>query len=326
MDEQVNQPEQAQLFDSQHEQHGHDEQAPPRRRLGRGLNALLGGDHDEENPPVDQIDAPLNEIDVNSIDRNPFQPRTEFDQASLQELIDSIGQHGVLQPVLVRPQGSRFQLIAGERRWLASKKAGLTTIPARVLELEDQNVCEVALEENLKRKDLNVLEKAQAFQDYVNRFQCSIEDLARRISLDRSTVSNMLRLLELPEEVKKPLLSGRISAGHARALLPLEHDNRIAMCERVVRESLSVRKTEAAVKSMNQDQATIPFPGADAPQQQPDDDRTNHVKSLEDRLRDQLGAKVNIKLKSKESGQIVIHFGTNDEFEGLVRNLTRAAA
>ena len=194
-------------------------QEPSRRRLGRGLNALLG--MAPTGPSTEAEPGTSSNISVDLIDRNPFQPRHEFDPAALNELADSIRQHGVSQPVLVRSAGGGYQLIAGERRLIAAKKAGLQEIPCRVLALTDQQVSEVALEENLKRQDLNVLEKATAFQGYLDRYGCSIEELSRRLSLDRSTVSNMVRLLELPEAVKADLRSDKISAGHARALLSL---------------------------------------------------------------------------------------------------------
>jgi ParB/RepB/Spo0J family partition protein len=174
---------------------------PQRRRLGRGLNALIGSGAYSDGPTASDNDH--SEVHVELIERNPFQPRQDFEQTALNELVDSIRQHGVLQPLLVRPLGDGYQLIAGERRLIAAKKAGLEIVPCRVLALSDQQVCEVSLEENLKRQDLNVLEKAAAFKDYLDRFQLPIEELARRLSLDRSTVSNMLRLLELPETIKQ---------------------------------------------------------------------------------------------------------------------------
>ena len=199
-----------------------------RRRLGRGLSALLGGaspaDAQQSDPDgmsssisipgrVPQQDP--NQIHVELIERNPFQPRKDFDPESLNELVESIRQHGVLQPLLVRPSGAQYQLIAGERRWLAARQAGLDTVPCRVLELEDRAMCEAALEENLKRRDLNVLEKAQAFQDYLHRFSTTADDLARQLSMSRSSLCNFLRLLELSDFVKESLLAERVTYGHA---------------------------------------------------------------------------------------------------------------
>ncbi len=165
------------------------------------------------------------------IERNPFQPRKEFDRESLLELAESLMTHGMLQPLLVRPNNGGYQLIAGERRWLAAKEAGMETVPCRVLELEDKNVCEVALVENLQRKDLSDLEKAKAFQDYLDRFGGTPNDLAKQLGMNRSTVANFIRFFALPEAVKKALNAGRITNGHARSLLSLEERDQIELVQ-----------------------------------------------------------------------------------------------
>ena len=301
-------------------------QEPSRRRLGRGLNALLGtaamGGSDDEG------ESSSSDIHVDLIERNPFQPRHDFDQAAINELADSIRQHGVLQPLLVRSAGGGYQLIAGERRLIAAKKAGLQQIPCRVLALTDQQVSEVALEENLKRQDLNVLEKAVAFQGYLERYGCSIEELSRRLSLDRSTVSNMVRLLELPEVVKADLRADKITAGHARALLSLKTESdRVALCERIQKEGLTVRKIEEAVRELNAslDDGTVPMKGKKPKSETTVIELTPHVLSLRDQLRDWLGAAVEIKLSSADRGKIIIDFQTSDDFERIVGKLHRAA-
>jgi ParB family chromosome partitioning protein len=325
---------------SQHEQHhaGHaEERAVPNRRLGRGLSALLGGDDDEQSPSTDAATTAVPEsageagrIHVDLIERNPYQPRTDFDEAGLAELTASIQQHGLLQPILVRPHNGSYQLIAGERRLIASKRAGLESIACRVLELEDKQVCAVAIEENLKRKDLNVLEKAQAFKNYLDRFNSSIEELAGTLGLNRSTVSNFIRLLDLAEPVKKAIREDKLSAGHARALLSLSHDEQKDLCRKAVKEGLSVRGVEQAVREM-QGRATVPFPSQDdesTPREQAataDPHVTNHILSIAQQLRDHLGAKVDIKLNGKDKGRIVIEFATNDEFERIVGHLRAAA-
>ncbi|QDT87629.1 ParB/RepB/Spo0J family partition protein [Gimesia chilikensis] len=309
----------------------------PRRRLGRGLNALLGrggepdsehyqdgaGADSQENPaPVQSSD----QIDIDLIERNPYQPRQDFAADSLKELEGSIRQHGILQPLLVRPFDGAYQLIAGERRLKAAREAGLKTVPCRVLHLEEREVCEVAIEENLKRKDLNVLEKAQAFKNYLSQFDSTIEQLAQRLSLDRSTVNNMIRLLDLAEPVKQALQAEKISAGHARTLLSLDNDKQVALCEQIQSESLSVRKTEAEVRKILKGEAdTVPFENskpkqpADAPQM------TNHLIDLQQQLREILGAQVEIKLKTEQSGQIVIPFDSNDTFERITGVLRKSA-
>lgn len=312
------------------------QEGAPKRRLGRGLDALLGGKSHQapEAAPVavaqtelaaESSSQPATLLPVDQIRRNPFQPRSEFDEDSLNELAKSIGLHGVLQPVLVRKTDKGYQLIAGERRWLAAQRAGLKEVPCRVMELADREVSEAAMEENLKRKDLNVLEKAQAFQDYVDRFGCTIEELGKRLSMDRSTVSNMLRLLELPEPVRRLLHEEKITGGHAKAMLPLEEADQLAVCERIQAESLSVRKTEQAVRSILRGENTSTIPIDSAKKQKPVPERTSHIDSLEQQLRDTLGLKVQIKLKTSESGQVIIDFGSNADFDRVTRLIRKAA-
>lgn len=310
-----------------------DTQQPVRRRLGRGLNALLGGGPSPDAVPSGSEDQPdSSQIPIDRIDPNPFQPRKDFEPASLRELVASIRRHGVLQPLLVRKQDERYQLIAGERRWQASKQAGLTTVPCRILVLEDQGVTEAAIEENLKRKDLNALEKAQAFQDYLDRFGSSIEALAKQLSMKRATVSNYVRLLELPDAVKQSLAANRITNGHARALLPLPEADQIALCRRIEVESLSVRATERAVRDIQKqgteeqhgrDSQTVPYP--DSAEKPSVPQVSNHVRSLIDQLQQHLGAKIDIQLSGPQTGRIIIRFDSNDEFDRIVRHLRRAA-
>ena len=307
------------------------------RRLGRGMEALIGGFVSTPklaSEPVTQpaaaaaADAPKDwlQVGVGSIQRNPFQPRVDFNEEALSELADSIKVHGVLQPVLVRRVDDSFQLIAGERRWLAAQRAGLLTVPCRVLDLQDQQVSEAALEENLKRRDLNVLEKAQAFHDYVKRFECSIEDLGKRLSLDRSTVSNMMRLLELPDPIRKLLLEDKITAGHAKAILPLEETHQLGLCARIQSESLTVRETEAAARSIIKGDAPPETISIEVGRKQREQlEITPHVKSLEQQFRDMVGLKVKIKQKTKDSGHVVIEFNSNDDFERLTKFLRKAA-
>lgn len=308
----------------------------PKRRLGRGLDALLGGKPQQAPEaipvaimqPVNAAEVPSQPVTllaVNQIRRNPFQPRSEFDEDSLNDLAKSIGLHGILQPVLVRKTEKGYQLIAGERRWLAAQRAGLKEVPCRVMDLADREVSEAAIEENLKRKDLNVLEKAQAFQDYVDRFGCTIEELGKRLSMDRSTVSNMLRLLELPEPVRRLLHEEKITGGHARAMLPLEEIDQLAICERIQNESLSVRKTEQAVRSIMRGEKSDTISIDAAAKQKAPAKRTSHIDSLEQQMRDTLGLKVQIKLKTNESGQVIIDFGSNADFDRITRLMRKAA-
>ena len=312
-----------------------DQQHDARRRLGRGLSSLLGGgsaeSHDPppagESPPIAvPSGAELVHIAVDQIERNPYQPRREFDLEAINELVDSVSQHGVLQPLLVRLVNDGYQLIAGERRLIASQNAGLKTVPCRVLEIDDQAVFEIAIVENDQRQDLNDIERAQAYQEYLDKFHCTVEELARKVGKGRSSISNSLRLLELPKFIKQTLAEKKISAGHARALLPLEDEaEQIAMCQRIQSESMSVRQTEQAVRDINeeQDEATIPFekPQQNKPAPQPN----HHLSSLQQQLREMISAKVDIRVVGKDRGKIIIHFNTNDEFERIVDQLKKAA-
>ena len=310
-----------------------------KRRLGRGLSALLGGGMDDsENPrpatiPMHSASAPpapaSDEISLELIDRNPFQPRRDFDQAAIDELADSIRKHGLLQPLLVRARQdgeAGYQLIAGERRWRAAQQVGMETVPCRVIEFGDRQASEAALEENLKREDLNVLEKARAFKDYLDRFGGTIEELARQLSMSRANVSNMMRMLELPESVQKLLREDRITGGHAKAILPLSEAQQFELAKQIELEQLSVRRTEEIVREMLK-AGTMALPtDADAAASTSEKPAmSNHVLSLQQSLRDMLGAKIDIKQKKNDSGQIVIHFGSNDDFERIVGHLRKAS-
>jgi ParB family chromosome partitioning protein len=326
-----------------------------RRRLGRGLSALLGGNA----PAADEIrgdeGAELRQIPIDLIDRNPFQPRKSFDAEGIEELAGSVREHGLLQPLLVRALGERYQLVAGERRLLAARKAGLSHLPCRVVDVVDKTACEFALEENLKRRDLNDIEKAIAFREYLRHFQCTIEELAKQLSMSRSALSNILRLLELPETIQNAVVAGKLSAGHARALLSLEVPDQLQLCGRIQAESLSVRQTEAAVKQLlgrgqmpvevpssnGNDEADIEIVNEGLPAsestvaiQEPTSatvpfeavERSNHIRSIEEQLQRLLGCRVEIRLTGKETGTIVIPFTSNDEFERLVREFRRRDA
>jgi len=309
-----------------------------RRRLGRGLSSLLGGAAPAHNEAESGEAQELRHIPIDAIDRNPFQPRKQFDADGITELADSIAEHGILQPLLVRALDDRLQLVAGERRWMAARKAGLTTVPCRIVDVIDKTACEFALEENLKRRDLTDLEKAHAFRKYLDHFQCSIEELGRQLSMNRSTVSNLLRLLELPEPIQHALQAGKITAGHARAILSLTHEaDQLVLSGRIQAESLSVRQAEAAAKELIKLAEQAPIPNGETAESEPADtiaidaasreaDRTNHVRSLEEQLSMLLGAKVAIRLRSKESGEICIPFASNAEFERLLKVMRQRAA
>jgi ParB family chromosome partitioning protein len=295
------------------------------KRLGRGLAALLGTD-DGGFEPSSLESAELIHVAVDQIDPNPFQPRRQFDPAELATLADSLRQHGMLQPVLVRPVGERYQLIAGERRHRAAIEANLHEIPARVLELDDQRVSELAMVENLQREDLNAIEKASAFRNYLNAYGGTQEELAGRLGLDRSTLTNLLRLLDLPPEVQEAVASKKITAGHARALLGLDDPAmRIGACQRVMAEGLSVRQTEALVATGEPTPPKVRKVRTDAGEDPNVKAKAPHLLEWEGRLRDRVGSTVFIKMKSPAAhkGQIVIDFNSQEEFDritGLFQN------
>ncbi len=294
-----------------------------KRRLGRGLEALLGRDEGGFQPGA--LDAAeLTYVGVDQIDPNPFQPRRHFDPAEIAALADSLRQHGMIQPILVRLVHDRYQLIAGERRLRAAVEAHLHEIPARVMDLDDQRVSELAMVENLQREDLGALEKATAFRDYLSRYGGTQEELASRLGLDRSTISNLMRLLDLPGEVQDAVRSKKITQGHARSLLALsDREGQIAACQRVISEGLSVRQTEALVNFGEPTPAKSRIRrDAAEPGSTPRGGKAPHVLALEADLHSRFGTTVNIKSKGRERGQIIIEYNNQEEFDrvtGLIR-------
>ena len=290
-----------------------------KRRLGRGLDSLLGTEEGgSEASSLEKGD--LVHIAVDRIDPNPFQPRRHFDPAEVASLAESIKHHGILQPIIVRAAGDRYQIIAGERRLRASIEAQIHDIPARVMVLDDRKVSELAMVENLQREDLNAIEKATAFRDYLHRYGGTQEELAGRLGLDRSTLSNLIRLLELPEEVRSAVLSKSITQGHARALLGLpDEDSRVAACRRVIADNLTVRQTEALVATG--------VPTASKPRIRKDPaegtaTRAPHFVELEEHLKVRFGTPVAVRPRSRDRGQIVIEYNSREEYErvvGLIR-------
>lgn len=298
-----------------------------RKKLGRGLQALLGVEEEGESAlglvvPNAAPAGELRPLSVEEIDLNPYQPRRDFDGEELASLAGSISVHGVIQPVVVRPVNGRFQLVAGERRLRAAQQAGLKQIPARIIELDEQQTFEVALVENLQRRDLNAIEKAQAFQGYIARFATTHEELATHLGVDRTTVTNLMRLLELPEPVQDAVRIGQITFGHARAILSLEDSvSQIELCRRIVAEALSVRQTEAIVRERR-----APAPTDNGERSKPAAaPKSNHIVSLENELRQRFGTKVEIRPTAKDRGTILIHFHSNDDFERVVSQLGAAA-
>jgi ParB family chromosome partitioning protein len=288
-----------------------------KRRLGRGLDALLAATGNGPNA-ADTVRNGQTRVALERIDHNPYQPRKVFDDDELAALSDSIRTHGILQPLVVRPLGDRYQLIAGERRLRAAQAAGFDEVPVHVVDFNDQQVLEAALVENIQRTDLNPIEKAQGFQEYLQRFDMTHEQLAARLGLDRSTVTNLVRLLELPPEVQTAVRVGQISAGHARALLAItDRERQLSLCKEIIVRGHSVRATEALVKEQKSESV------AATPKANPD--KTRHVQSIEDELRQTLAMRVQIRVKGKDKGQIILNFESNDDFERLLEVLRRPA-
>ena len=259
-------------------------------------------------------------VPVGLIDSNPFQPRRDFEPAELKSLADSLRDHGLLQPIVARRVGDRYQLIAGERRLRAAIQAGWTDVPVQAIEADDRQVAELAIVENLHRKDLNALEKAASFQWYLEQYGCTQEELANRLDLDRSTIANLIRLLELPEPVQESLRRGEITQGHARALLPLgDEQEQVQFTQRIQQEGLSVRQTEALVQEMIEqaDAGPLGVVGRDGTTSRPKRVPNEHVAALEQELRAALGAKVSITHNARGRGRVVIHFSSHEEFERL---------
>ncbi|MGB9687320.1 ParB/RepB/Spo0J family partition protein [Thermogutta sp.] len=317
------------------------------KRLGRGLEALLGRLDSvatgEEHPasvsgeilgqefshrdgaapelregPSPPKNAPeVMRIPIDDIDRNPFQPRQEIDTEELMQLAESLSTHGLLQPIVVRRHGNRYQLVAGERRLRAARIAGWHEVPARVVQADDRQLAELAIVENLQRKDLNPLEKALCFQRYLEEYGSTQEELAARLNLDRSTISNFIRLLDLPAEVQQALREGRVTQGHARALLGLEsEEEQIALCRRIIEEGWSVRRVEAEVQQRQQGGDTplkIVRPESGHSPASPDE----HVALLEQEFRAALGLRVSLTHNGRGRGKLIVHFKNHEEFERL---------
>jgi len=284
-----------------------------KKRLGRGLGSLIGNIQDVGSASrANSVDG-FAEIDIDRIQRGRYQPRQVFEPEALQELADSIRAQGVVQPIVVRPEGDHFELVAGERRWRAAQLAGLQKIPALVRELDARSTAAVALIENIQREDLNPLEQAQAFMRLIKEFDLTHQQVADSVGRSRAAVSNLLRLLDLAEPVKQQVNEVLLDMGHARALLALIRHDQIEVAKLVINRGLSVRETEMLVKKTLAAQNTGNTKSAVV---DPD------VKRLETRISEKLGAGVKIKPGKKGSGQLIISFNSSAELDGILEHLT----
>ena len=284
-----------------------------KKRLGRGLDALLSGDVSASASPPPGGPSNLGEIAVTDVVRGRYQPRREFNEAALNELAASIRAQGLMQPVVVRPRAQGgYELVAGERRWRAAKIAGLERIPASIREVTDEQASAMALIENIQREDLNPLEEAEALDRLKNEFELTQQQVADAVGKSRVAVTNLLRLLALAHPVQEMLLAGEIEMGHARALLSLELIDQERLARVVASKGLSVRATEAMVRSRQQPaRAAGTGEGKDA-----------DTRRLERDLTDRLGAPVAIAHDGKGKGKVTISYGSLDQLDGVLRHLT----
>lgn len=299
------------------------------RHLGRGLESLLGpmpssdlpaGAQPEQGgpalnfPPDPQRESALQELSLDSIGPNPYQARTVWDEEDLAELTESIKANGIIQPIVVRPFQGRFQIIAGERRFRAAQMASMSAIPALVRDVADEQLFEWSLVENIHRRGLNAIERAKAYQRYLNAFSLTQAEAAERLGEDRSVIANHLRLLDLPEDVRQMLTDGKLSMGHARAILGLPSDElRRKLANRAMAGRLSVRDVERLVRKHLSESPTPDAPTRTKP---------THILDLEDRLKRHLGTRVAIQtLRNGQKGKIVIEFDSIDDFGRIAETL-----
>ena len=296
-----------------------------KKGLGRGLGAIFGEDvvkesNEELANTKKAISSPREEtggeimVKVSLIEPNRDQPRKDFNEEELQELAESIKNYGVLQPLLVQKKGTSYELIAGERRWRAAKLSGLREVPVVLREYNKQQAMEIALIENVQRSDLNPIEEAQAYQQLVKEFHLTQEEIAVRVSKNRATITNAMRLLKLDSQIQDLLIKGMISSGHARALLSLE-DGQLQKkaAQEILDRGLSVRETEKLVKKMGKDLSP-----KEEKAEKRDDALTLIFRELEERMKSIMGTKVSIHNKDKNKGRIEIEYYSEAELERIV--------
>jgi ParB family chromosome partitioning protein len=279
------------------------------KRLGRGLEALLGSVSREQA----QASGALRELPISSVLPNPLQPRTHINESELVELTASIEASGLLQPVIVRPRNGKYELIAGERRWRAVQRLGWPKIPAVVKEADDQTLLTLALIENLQRDDLTAIDEAAGYQRLVEEFELAQSEVARLVGRDRSTVANLLRLLKLPDDVKKLVQEGRLSEGHARALLGVaDESEQLRLARDAADQGWSVREVEARARGESSTKSPAAA-AATAPQRAPQKMASADVRRVEDALRKRLGTDVRVTARRRGRGFLSISYYSNDD-------------
>ncbi len=276
-----------------------------KRGLGRGLDALLGDNS------ITEEKEHLQSLPIEYMQRGKYQPRKDLNPEKLQELADSIKAQGLIQPIVVRRISvEKYEIVAGERRWRASQLAGLTQIPVVIKKIDDRTAMAMALIENIQREDLNPLEEAEALNRLLNEFEMTHQLIAEAIGKSRTTVTNLLRLMDLHPDVKKLLLSNQLEMGHARALLSLDGNKQVALANKVIKEGLTVRITERLVKESHADPKVQKIKRID-----------NDTLQLQGELTAKLGARVTIDHKENGSGKLVIAYTSLDELDGVIERL-----
>lgn len=288
--------------------------AVKKRGLGRGLDALLGSNSvasiQEQVSSSSQNE--LHQLPLEVIQRGKYQPRRDMDPQSLEELAQSIKAQGVMQPIVVRPiANNRYEIIAGERRWRASQQAGLDKIPALVRDIPDETAIALALIENIQREDLNPIEEAIALQRLQQEFALTQQQVAEAVGKSRTAVTNLLRLISLPEDVKIMLAHGDLEMGHARALLGLAVEQQLEGARHIVARGLSVRQAEALVRQWLNEQGKKPVKQTNDPD----------IKRLEQKLAERIGSPVAIKHNKKGKGELVIRYSSLDELQGVLKHI-----
>ena len=323
------------------------------KRLGRGLESMLENapvveddylfgsdlgvtprfgnetssyriDSGSRETPVDEVlgrlmhDKRSYDIPIALIDRNPHQPRLDFDERDLADLAESIKKHGMFQSVVVRQTPDRrFELIAGERRLRAAQRAGWEKVPAHILVVDDRETAEIALTENLQRRDLNAIEKAVAFRNYIEVYGGTNDELAKRLDLDRSTICNLIRLLELPEEIQQMVRRDELTMGHVRTLLGIKEDRQLEVAQKMRAEGWSVRRAEEYTKELKQDVSAVAGTNRRIGPRKATIERSAHLDEMESRFRSFFGTRVRLTANAKGKGKLVIPFSSNEEFERI---------
>ncbi|HHY83293.1 MAG TPA: ParB/RepB/Spo0J family partition protein [Clostridiales bacterium] len=277
-----------------------------KKGLGRGLDALFES-YKQETDLEKKLYAQVQEIRITDIDPNPEQPRRQFDEEKIKELADSIKVHGVVQPIIVKPYGSRYMIVAGERRWRAARAAGKTEIPAIIMDLDERQILEISLIENLQREDLNPIEEAKGIQVLIDKLNLTQEEAAERLGKSRPAVANALRLLNLSDEIQKLIYENKLSVGHARALLAVKDERlRKEIAEKVINKNLSVRETEKLIQNINKEKT-----------KNKEKPKPSYILEIEAGLEESLGTRVQI-IPGKKKGIIAIEYYSNDDLERII--------